>query len=439
MLLFHILRLSGEPHPPENVDEHEPELAVEEEETASFEMCSTLFRSWCVAPRASDSFSTSHRKKRKRPRRAKRVSAEEAREVEEAAADEPQRSHSDEIVVAADDARSEATDVLESDKLARNTSLLKHYVLLFCLGVLAGWLLSVVEAPKERRLKNRAFRRGNRVKAVVDEGISNGWFDDGFKKDLKQLCNFVSDDERDIINFDIAGSTFFLASVVTTIGYGTYTPLTTWGKIITSLTAIFGVAWFGFILTIAASRAEGFVRFVVIFWQKGVNFARSKFTSKDVARINRDLFTHALVFKRMLIVNIVYIVLLACMGFASGVITIGNAFYMSIITFTTVGLGDFAPPFHNASHVPARERTLELFFLTVIAFVGLTLLALLLNALEKYTSYSVSTFLGRTSSGLEIPIDAARAQRSGTEEQNPNRPGDRRATPTRKPKDSPPL
>lgn len=284
-------------------------------------------------------------------------------------------------------------DLFESEPEHQQVFLLKHYILLVAAAIFCGYLLSIVEAPKERKLKNRAYRRGQRIKRVLDEGIANGWFDDGFKKDVKQVCDFVSDDERDLIDFDITGSTFFVATVVTTIGYGTYTPQTPLGKIITCFVAIFGVAWFGYILTVAASRAESLVRYIVVLCRKGFGFTQSHVSQNEVLSVNRELFTPGQVLFRVFCLNLAYIVCLAVIGFASRLITPGNAFYMSIITFSTVGLGDVAPPFYNQPGIPYRQRATEVFGLTLVALVGLTLLALLFNSVEVYSKYRYELFV----------------------------------------------
>lgn len=281
----------------------------------------------------------------------------------------------------------QGVDLFEGEPEHREVFLLKHYILLVAAAIFCGYLLSIVESPKERKLKNRAYRRGQRIKRVLDDGIANNWFDEGFKKDVKQVCNFVSEEERDLIDFDITGSTFFVATVVTTIGYGTYTPQTPIGKLITCFVAIFGVAWFGYILTVAASRAENLVRYIVVLYRKGFGFARADVSKHDVVNVNRELFTPGQVLFRVFCLNLAYIVCLATLGFASHLITPGNAFYMSIITFSTVGLGDVAPPFFNEPGVPYRQRATEVLGLTLIALVGLTLLALLFNSVEVYSKY----------------------------------------------------
>mmetsp|Transcript_8475 Transcript_8475/g.26428 ORF Transcript_8475/g.26428 Transcript_8475/m.26428 type:complete len:476 (-) Transcript_8475:413-1840(-) len=271
-------------------------------------------------------------------------------------------------------------------------SLLKHYVLLFGAAVLCGWLLSLAEGPKEIKLKNRAYRRSQRIKSTLDQGIEDGWIDEGFRKDIKEVCDFVSDKDRQIIDFDVAGSTFFVATVISTIGYGTYAPRTPTGRAITCFIAIVGVAWFGYVLSVAASRCDYLVRYAVVAWRKGLAFTRAKLSRKERAQVRRALLTPPQLFKFVLALNVAYIFALAVMGFASRMLTVGNGFYVAIITFSTVGLGDLAPPFHKHYRVQESAHAAELMCLTLITLVGLTLLAMLLSAVERFSAYQYRTF-----------------------------------------------
>lgn len=292
-------------------------------------------------------------------------------------------------------------DVLETKDDDKDVYLTKHYVLIFFATLLMGYFLSLAEAPREQKIRNRMYRQSQRIKETVDQGIEDGWIDDGFKKDMKRVCRFVSDEERQLLEFDVTGSTFFLATVLTTIGYGNYAPRTPAGRFITCFVAIFYVAWFGYVLSIAAGRGERVLRFFVLMWNKGCRF-QTKLSKKQLTRLNKELFAPDAVVFRIGLVNVAYVLFLAAMGYFSGYITIGNSFYMSIITFSTVGLGDVAPPFHKSKNVNGKAHTIELVCLTIIAMFGLTFLAMLLSSVEIYFNWRFTKMIHGDKAANEV-------------------------------------
>ena len=70
--------------------------------------------------------------------------------------------------------------------------------------------------------------------------------------------------------------------------------------------------------------------------------------------------------------------------------TFGNGIYFAVITFTTVGLGDFAPPHIRGSgdDVTGHEVTTSYALGTVIAIVGLALLSALVGAANEEFFFS---------------------------------------------------
>ena len=102
-------------------------------------------------------------------------------------------------------------------------------------------------------------------------------------------------------------------------------------------------------------------------------------------------------------------------------ITFGNAAYFAVITFTTVGLGDFAPPSRPASRrrvdgvgvdAAARARRFlhhdttyadvvgQYLLFAASSLLGLVLLALLLKALDELLQKRLSKGIDRVAAGV---------------------------------------
>ena len=131
-------------------------------------------------------------------------------------------------------------------------------MMLMMMRVCVSCRRSYCEAPRERRVLARRFRRGERVKRAV-ESAAGAFAAPGYLERVKKECDLVSKEESGELNWTPYGAIFFLSTVVTTVGYGTYCPGTTAGRLITCLAAFFGLAWFGYILTLTAERGECFV------------------------------------------------------------------------------------------------------------------------------------------------------------------------------------
>ena len=76
--------------------------------------------------------------------------------------------------------------------------------------------------------------------------------------------------------------------------------------------------------------------------------------------------------------NLTYILVMAGVAWGSDIIGLGNALYMALITFTTVGLGDYSPPFFNPGR-PLWFQALGYLWMSVFLLMGLALLSVLLR------------------------------------------------------------
>ena len=195
------------------------------------------------------------------------------------------------------------------------------------------------------------------------------------------------------------------ATVVTTIGYGSFAPQTSAGKALTCYIAIVGIAWFAFILSILGDHLLAFVAWVD---RKVRSCCSSKAGSETT---NFHIFVQALIW------NGGYILFVTVVTSWWLKITFGNAAYFAVITFTTVGLGDFAPPFlhHDTTYADVVGQYL---LFAASSLLGLVLLALLLKALDELLQKRLSKGIDRVAAGVlamrrRYSSDGSRGRRRG--------------------------
>ena len=87
--------------------------------------------------------------------------------------------------------------------------------------------------------------------------------------------------------------------------------------------------------------------------------------------------------------NGIYICFLSYLGFGTGSLTFGNSAYMAVITFTTVGLGDYAPPFFNKGR-PFWFIACGYGLAAVTMVIGLNLVSALLSTIRLWVRKEVA-------------------------------------------------
>ena len=131
--------------------------------------------------------------------------------------------------------------------------------------------------------------------------------------------------------------------------------------------------------------------------------------SRGRVRYDREICTQLCVCRYILFVTVVTSWWLG--------ITFGNAAYFAVITFTTVGLGDFAPPFlhHDTTYADVVGQYL---LFAASSLLGLVLLALLLKALDELLQKRLSKGIDRVAAGVlamrrRYSSDGSRGRRRG--------------------------
>jgi hypothetical protein len=74
--------------------------------------------------------------------------------------------------------------------------------------------------------------------------------------------SYVSVPNEASMHWSLDSTIFFVATVFTTIGYGSFAPVTNFGKLYTSILAIIGVMHFGFVLGLATMQILNVLQFI---------------------------------------------------------------------------------------------------------------------------------------------------------------------------------
>jgi hypothetical protein len=174
------------------------------------------------------------------------------------------------------------------------------------------------------------------------------------------------------LNWEFPSAVFFVITIVTTIGYGTFAPTTPGGKAFTVIFAFIGIAYFGVVVGMVGNT-------VVHLIQKTAKCCCHRKEKKYKLSGKKTLLW-------TILMMCIYIALIGLGAHAAAQWDIGDAMYFSLITFTTIGLGDYAPTFDG-------DKSLAYQFVGYFGFglgtmVGLSLLTTVLagvqDSLEDY-------------------------------------------------------
>jgi voltage-gated potassium channel Kch len=173
--------------------------------------------------------------------------------------------------------------------------------------------------------------------------------------------SYVSVPDEASMHWSLDSTIFFVATVFTTIGYGSFAPVTNFGKLYTSILAIIGVMHFGFVLGLATMQILNVLQYIA-------------------SKVKKNKQTQeAVVLRITFAASTLYVFCLAFLALAPNLNWgYGNGLYFSVITFTTVGLGDYAPHFRGTGSVVGRM--LLMLTLSLVLIIGLSLFASIIGA-----------------------------------------------------------
>ena len=202
-------------------------------------------------------------------------------------------------------------------------------------------IMRALEEPNERAdntAKAETVRTVNDWYTRVRQEVTNCGGNLTLIDEFEPLRELLEGTQVGTNNWNFIGSLFFWYTVMTTIGYGTFTPLTSGGRTFTSIMCVFCVGYFGYFLSVMTVGSRLLVKAMWHRCAKG---------SKENATKLRSWIEIAL----WLLLNVTLILVFALIATLASVhgpratqsFTYGEAMYMSIISFTTIGFGDYAP------------------------------------------------------------------------------------------------
>ena len=231
------------------------------------------------------------------------------------------------------------------------------------------------------------------INAYLDEIENATKFGLISSKHFTTLKNYINGDissetSLDAPNWDYPGCMFFTFTLISTIGYGTFSAQTDGGKVASALFSIIGVAYFGFVLSHVSERIIHFVNYVnKITVERRKKKEEKEEGEEEAVRSNGDEENAELEegeeeeeekapLPMLIVMTSIFLTLFTLITIPQLGLPIGDSIYFAIITFTTVGLGDFAPDPRGT----LAQRVVSYSIFGFLCLFGLSLLSALIAA-----------------------------------------------------------
>ncbi|XP_050036145.1 potassium channel subfamily K member 1-like isoform X3 [Dermacentor andersoni] len=265
-------------------------------------------------------------------------------------------------------------------RLARsNVRLLVLIAFYFLFIVIGASIFSTIEAPHENsvirklRAKRAAFLEEH--PCVKDEALESFIVEivRAHENRVSPVKNVTSDP-----NWSFGHSFFFSSTIITTIGYGNITPLSTGGKIFCIVYGLIGIPLTLILLSAFVERLLIPVTYMLQFLNSRLGHLYQAFNIRVL-----HLFIVGL-----LVVIFFFLVPAAIFSSLEPEWDYVDSLYYCFISLTTIGLGDFTPG--DSYEQPYRP----LYKVAVVGYllVGLTSMMLLLNVLYDIPQLNVGVF-----------------------------------------------
>lgn len=276
----------------------------------------------------------------------------------------------------------------------RLTLLVSFYVLYLFLGAV---FFDIIEKPHETQMIDE-------LNTFIDKfhGKHNSCISD---TDLNDFIKTIShSNDRGIPatknvtheqNWSFGQSVFYAGTVLTTIGYGSFSPLTTLGKLFLILFSVIGLPVTLLLLYAIIERLMKFTSCMLRWFSKKT----LKITSNISALSNVVNRGHMHVIFALFVAFNVFIFLLVIPAGVYAHIekwTYLNSFYYCLISLSTVGLGDYIPGDSDVQ----KHRHLYKLCSTIYLLIGVTTMVWLLEIFSETPAFNFYKYFTLTENGI---------------------------------------
>jgi len=275
--------------------------------------------------------------------------------------------------------------------------------------LIASGILLAIEAPHEEQAMDKLRSEHAIVQPLFIDTNATNTKPCMNAQQFEILNRSITRPPAVLQKWSVPSSLFYVVTIFSTVGYGTFGPTSSFGKLYTCILAIVGVAHFGFFLSLVSTNVNKLLRVVV---QLGQKYSRA-LRRAEGTRV--AVYGSAAVFFG-------YIFMMSFFGVGAVNWGFGNGLYFSLITFSTVGLGDYAPDLSQVE--TASERGILSILLTIALSAGLSIFGILIGAITKVLQARNQT---SNKSAVQAPSEDDRALEieAGGELTNPGRRVDR--------------
>lgn len=216
---------------------------------------------------------------------------------------------------------------------------------------------------------------------------------------ISQSKRGVSLSSINVPNWSFGQSFFFSGAVITTIGYGQQTPLSTQGKVFCMMYALLGIPFTLLLLSILVERIMNPTNSLLAFM------------NSRLGHLHRPFHIQLLHLSTMCLIVFVVFLLIPASVLANiePVWNLFDSFYYCFISLTTVGLGDFIPGDDPDQNVRSVYKTV----VTVYLVLGLVAVMLVVNVFTSIPTLDVTAWF-RDNLDVEEDPERQRLQISGS-------------------------